>query len=62
MREGNRSMSRLNIAAFQFADPIVATLLRLLGMDGLWGRVATCHLQGLDNHARYGYSFDGGRV
>jgi len=55
-------MSRLNIAAFRFADPIVATLLRLLGMDGLWGRVATCHLQGLDDHARYGYSFDGERV
>lgn len=47
-------MSRLNIAAFRFADPIVATLLRLSGVDGLWGRVATCHLQGLDNHARYG--------
>lgn len=55
-------MNRLSIPAFGFADPIVATTLRRLDMDDLWGWVATCHLQGLDNHARYGYSFDGGRA
>ncbi len=55
-------MNRLSIPASGFTDPIVATLLRLLDMDGLWRRVATCHLQGLDNHARYGYSFEGERI
>lgn len=55
-------MSRLSISAFGFADPIVATLLRLLDVGGLLGWVAICHLQGIDNRARYGYSFEGGRV
>lgn len=55
-------MNKLSLPASGFTDPLVATLLRLVDMDGLCGQVATYHFHELDNHARYGYSFEGGRV
>lgn len=55
-------MNRLRLPASGAAAPLVATLLRLVDMDDLCRQVATSHLQGLENHARYGYSYKGGRV
>lgn len=53
--QGSFCMNRLDLLEFGCAAPLVAMLLRLVGTDDLCRWVATSHLRGLDNHARYGY-------